>query len=288
MSLTFTVADMTVHRIIEQEQAFLGALDMFPDLTPALLAENRHWLQPAALDAQGLLVLCFQSYVIRTPHYTVLIDSCIGNDKQRARPAWNMKSDGTYLAALALAGLSVDDIDYVLCTHFHADHVGWNTKLLDGRWVPTFPKARYVFAESEYRHWVEQHAREPVVAFADSVLPIIEANRADIVGDDFQIGDHVRLLPTPGHTPGHVAVTLGRTGDDAVLTGDLIHSPLQMRYPAFSPRFDANPVQAAVTRRRFLERYCNTQTLCCTSHFPSPSVGRITQWGDGFRCDPVG
>ncbi len=288
MSMTFQAGDMIIHRIIEQEVPFLPALDTLPGLTPEVLDENRSWLQPAALDAQDRLIFCFQSYVVHTPHHVVLIDSCIGNDKPRpARADWDRKTDHTYLAALAAAGLSVEDIDIVMCTHLHADHVGWNTRLEGGRWVPTFPKARYVFGEREYALWTDRHAHEPVPPFADSVLPIVEAGRADLVQDAFQLGDHVRLLPTPGHTPGHVAITLGRDGTDAVMTGDLIHSPLQARYPELSTRFDMDGAQAAITRRRFLETYCDTTTLCCTAHFPSPSTGRITRWGDGFRCDPV-
>ncbi|WP_316160769.1 MBL fold metallo-hydrolase [Bradyrhizobium sp. SZCCHNRI20481] len=288
MTLTFSVADTTIHRIIEQETTFLPAREMFPELTPEMLAAERSALQAAgALDAQDTLILCFQSYVVRTPHHTILIDSCIGNDKPRARPVWNMKTDDTYMRALATAGVSVDDIDVVMCTHLHTDHVGWNTRLDNGRWVPTFPNARYVFAQREYDYWVAQNAKAEVPPFADSVLPVVEAKRADIVKDGFAIGDHVRLLPTPGHTPGHVAVAVGKGKDDAVFSGDLMHSPLQLGLPQLSPKFDVDPAQAAATRRTFLDRYCDTATLCCTAHFPSPSVGRIRRKGNGFACETV-
>ncbi|NPU10900.1 MBL fold metallo-hydrolase [Bradyrhizobium sp. 83002] len=288
MTLTFSVADLTIHRIIEQETTFLPALEMFPELPPEVLAAERSALRAAqALDAQDTLILCFQSYVVKTPHHTILIDSCIGNDKPRARPVWNMKTDDSYMRALAAAGLSVDDIDVVMCTHLHTDHVGWNTRLDNDRWVPTFPNARYVIAQHEYDYWVAQNAKAEVPAFADSVLPVVDANRADIVSDQFAIGDHVRLLPTPGHTPGHVAVAIGRGRDDAVFSGDLIHSPLQLCYPELSPKFDVDAAQAAVTRREFLDRYCDTPTLCCTAHFPSPSVGRIKRKGTGFACEAV-
>ncbi|NPU68008.1 MBL fold metallo-hydrolase [Bradyrhizobium sp. 83012] len=288
MTLTFSVADLTIHRIIEQETTFLPALEMFPELPPEVLAAERSALRAAqALDAQDTLILCFQSYVVKTPHHTILIDSCIGNDKPRARPVWNMKTDDSYMRALAAAGLSVDDIDVVMCTHLHTDHVGWNTRLDNDRWVPTFPNARYVIAQREYDYWVAQNAKAEVPAFADSVLPVVDANRADIVSDQFAIGDHVRLLPTPGHTPGHVAVAIGRGRDDAVFSGDLIHSPLQLCYPELSPKFDVDAAQAAVTRREFLDRYCDTPTLCCTAHFPSPSVGRIKRKGTGFACEAV-
>src|SRR5712664_1782225 len=134
------VGDLTIHRIIEQETTFLPALDMLPGLTPEVLAANKPWMRDAgAIDADDVLILCFQSYVVKTPHHTILVDSCIGNDKPRPlRPKWNMKSDDTYMRGLATAGFAVGDIDFVMCTHLHVDHVGWNTRLENGRWVPTF------------------------------------------------------------------------------------------------------------------------------------------------------
>jgi glyoxylase-like metal-dependent hydrolase (beta-lactamase superfamily II) len=196
-----------------------------------------------------------------------------------------MKTDDTYARALAAAGFSVGDIDYVMCTHLHVDHVGWNTRLDNGRWVPTFPKARYVFEKTEFDYWTETHAKTPVPPFGDSVLPIVEARQAEIVRSDFAIGDHTRILPTPGHTPGHSAFTFGRGKDAAVFSGDLMHSPLQTHYPEMSMKFDVDQAQAAKTRRSFLERYCDTDTLCCTAHFPSPSVGKIRRKGSGFSCE---
>ncbi|MCK1338273.1 glyoxylase-like metal-dependent hydrolase (beta-lactamase superfamily II) [Bradyrhizobium sp. LB7.2] len=289
MSLKYSVGDLTIHRVVEQETTFLPALDLMPGLTPEVLSENRAWMRQAnALDEQDTLILCFQSYVIKTPHHTILVDSCIGNDKPRPqRPKWNIKTDDTYLRGLAGAGFSVDDIDFVMCTHLHVDHVGWNTRLENGRWVPTFPKARYVFARQEFDYWTEQNAKGPVPPFVDSVLPVVEAKRHEIVGNDHQIGDHVRILPTPGHTPGHVAFTFGRGKDDAVFSGDLMHSPIQTLYPEMSVKFDVDQTQAATTRRSFLERYCDTDTLCCTAHFPSPSVGKIRRKGNGFVCAAV-
>jgi glyoxylase-like metal-dependent hydrolase (beta-lactamase superfamily II) len=287
MSLKFTLGDFTIHRIIEQETTFLPAQEMLPGLTPELLAENRPWLRQAgALDASDVLILCFQSYIVKTPHHTILVDSCIGNDKLRPqRPNWHQKTDDFYLRALAAAGFAVSDIDFVMCTHLHVDHVGWNTRLENGRWVPTFPNARYVFDKGEFDYWHAQSTKEEVPPFVDSVLPIVEAGKAEIVRNDYAIGDHVRILPTPGHTPGHVAFTFGRGKDDAVMCGDLMHSPLQTRYPELSVKFDVDQKKAAVERRNLLERYCDTDTLCCTAHFPSPSTGMIRRWGNGFSCE---
>lgn len=281
--LSFSVGDLTVHRIVELVAPFRKAVTLIPELTPELLDENRGWMG-SSLDANDFFVITFQSHIVRTPHHTILVDGCIGNDKQRHVPDWHMKSDGTWMRALAAAGLSVEDIDYVMCTHMHGDHVGWNTRLVNGEWVPTFPNARYVFTSKELEC---AQADEGVqkAGYQDSVLPILRANRAEIVDHDFQLGDHMRILPTPGHTAGHVALCFGRKSDEAVMTGDLIHVPLQARYPELSFSNDYDPKLSGATRRAFLERYCNTQTVCCTAHFPAPSFGRIKQWGEGYRLD---
>ena len=285
---SLAIALDTVAGLAKDAVAFLPALEIMPALTPELLAKNRRWMEPAALDPAGALIMCFQSYVLRTPHHVILVDSCIGNHKQRPnRPKWHDKADDSYMTALAAAGLRVEDIDIVMCTHLHADHVGWNTRLENGRWVPTFPNARYIFTAKEYDHWTAANAKAPVLPFNDSVLPVVEAKRADMVNTDHHIDDLVRLTPTPGHTPGHVAVCFGRDGDEGVITGDLMHSPLQTRYPELSVKFDVDQAQAATTRRNFLERYCDSDTLCCTAHFPSPSAGKIHRRGEGFSCDPV-
>src|SRR3984885_11712842 len=274
--------DITIHPVVEQEDAFFDALEFFPALTKELLDENRSWLTPAFVDAKNGLVLCIQSFVIKTRHHNILVDACVGNHKPRpTRPFWNMMNSDRFEKGLAATGLTVNDIDYVMCTHLHGDHVGWNTRLDNGRWVPTFPKARYLFSKIEYDYWAAEHAKTPSECIADSVIPIVEAKRAEFIRSDFGLDDHVTLLPTPGHTPDHFAVCLGSGGKDAVVTGDLIHSPIQMRYPELASRPDYDPKQAAATRRSFFERYCDTSTLCCTAHFPSPSVGHVTRWGDG-------
>ena len=288
MSTVLNRGDIRVQRILEQEGGFFDARGFLPGLTTEALAENRAWMeQCGALNAAGQLVMAVQSYVVRTPHHTVLIDSCVGNHKDRVtRPFWHQLKSPAYLNNFAAAGLTVEDIDFVLCTHLHADHVGWNTRLENGRWVPTFPNARYVFSRRELDYWSAQHAKNEIVALADSVLPIVEANRADLVSSDFALDDHVRLTPTPGHTIDHFAVVLGKSGKDAVVSGDLIHSPLQARYPELAMRSEYDPAQSIQTRRGFLERYCDTDTLVCTGHFPSPSVGSIRRWGEGFRFLP--
>ena len=194
-----------------------------------------------ALDADDVLILCFQSYIVKTPHHTILVDSCIGNDKPRPlRPKWNMKTDDTYMRALAAAGFSVGDIDFVMCTHLHVDHVGWNTRLENGRWVPTFPNARYVFGKSEFDYWTEQNAKAACRRSATACCRSSKPNGPRSCATIMRSAITSRILPTPGHTPGHVAFTFGRGKDDAVFSGDLMHSPLQTHYPELSAKFDVD------------------------------------------------
>jgi len=281
----FAIDDMTVHRIIDLDAPFLPAHEMLPDLTAELLAENRHWLQPDSLDEHDVFNLCYQTFLIRTPHHNILIDSCLGNHKPRPRPEWDMKSNSDFMHGLARAGVTPADIDFVMCTHLHSDHVGWNTQLDNGTWVPTFPNARYVFNRRELEVAQSTSVSKPNPAYQDSILPILRLGRAEIVENDYALGEHVRMLPTPGHTEGHVAFCLGRKRDEVVVTGDLLHVPLQMKHPELSFSRDLDPQMAATTRRAFLERFCDTGTLCCASHFPTPSVGRVRRWGAGYRMD---
>ena len=287
---TFRIGDTIVHRIIEMECGFTPALEFLPTLTPEALAESRAWMKhPLALDDQDKLVLCFQAYIIRTGKHTILIDSCVGNDKNRpTRPMWHMKKDSIFMDGLKEVGLGVEDIDFVLCTHLHVDHVGWNTRLENGRWVPTFPNARYLFSKTELDFWLAENARETVPPIADSVIPIVEAKRHQLVTSDYGLNDLVSLVPTPGHTIDHYAVRLGKGGKDAIFTGDFIHSPLQAKWPDLGMRLDYDQRQSSATRWKLLEELCDTSTQCCFAHFPSPSRGYIRRWGDGFKCEYIG
>jgi glyoxylase-like metal-dependent hydrolase (beta-lactamase superfamily II) len=193
-----------------------------------------------------------------------------------------MQKLNTFLPRLAAAGVNAEDVDYVMCTHLHSDHIGWNTQLRDGRWVPTFPKAKYIFAQKEWEQWERLHARASQPQILDSVLPIIEARQAQLVSTDFALDDEVWLESTPGHTEGHVSVHLASQDAEAVITGDCIHSPVQCLAPEWIVRADVDPVLAGKTRRNFLERYCDSSVTVCATHFPEPSIGRITQRGNAF------
>ena len=284
MSTLVEIGDIKIRRIVEQEAPFFPVHDFFPKFTPDMLAANSHWLQPRYVDKDGKLVLCIQSYVIETPHHKIMVDTCVGNHKPRPhRPFWHMMASDRYERSLAAAGLTVNDIDFVMCTHLHVDHVGWNTRLENGQWVPTFPKARYIFADRELEFWTERHKQNPDAAawMTDSVLPVVAAGRVDVVKSEFAFNDHVQLVSAPGHTIDQYCVLAGKSGRDALVTGDMVHSPIQVKYPEIGMMSDYNSEEAGVSRKRIFSRFCDTSTLICTGHFPSPSAGRITRDKDG-------
>lgn len=279
--------DLQLMSVVEIEVPFLDPFDFFPDATPDVLDAQAHWLKPRYQDpVSGRLMFCFQSYIVRTPRHTILVDSCIGNHKDRPnRPDWHRR-DGSFLADLAGLGIRPEDIDMVFCTHLHADHVGWNTRLVDGRWVPTFPNARYLLGRGEYDFWERRYRADAggprQIAFADSVLPVVEAGQAVFVDGDHAIEDGVVLEPAPGHTPGNMVVSL-RSGDaSAVLLGDTIHHPLQLKRPDWSSMACEDKALSAATRRGLIERYADTDTLMAPAHFPAPSVCRFVRDGDAF------
>ena len=281
------IGNLQIMRALEMIMPF-GRQTFFPQTTESDWAPHRHWLEPQALDpVTDELQFPMQSYVVHTSHHTILIDSCVGNDKERPnRPSWHMKTDDAYMRALAALGIAPEDIDFVMCTHLHTDHIGWNTRLEDGRWVPTFPNARYIFSERELAAWRDVgHEKFSRTPYEDSVLPIVEAGRAELVTNDYALDDEVWLESTPGHTPDHVAIALASNGASAVMCGDILHSPVQCLHPEWIPWPDWDAELAKRTRRAFLERYCDTDTLVCTAHFPLPSAGRVVRAGDAFRYE---
>jgi glyoxylase-like metal-dependent hydrolase (beta-lactamase superfamily II) len=282
------IGDITIHRILESERPDFDAAGFFPQITPEQWAPYRQRLAGWALDpAVNGLVFPMQSFLVKTRHHTIVVDTCVGDHKERARANWNMTSSGAYLARLAEAGVRPEQVDYVMTTHFHTDHVGWNTRWDNGGWVPTFPNARYVMSEKEWAYWAAMHKETPQTQIADSVIPIVESGLAQMVKNDFALDDEVRFESTWGHTPDHVSVHITSRGRHAVITGDLIHSPVQCLETDWVPRPDFDPKQAAATRRAFLDRYCEQDVLVCASHFPSPSFGRVVREGNGFWFEYV-
>jgi len=277
---TRQLGDITINRILELEAPYVRPLELFDEALPEAVEPHRHWLEPKALDPQtGRIILPVQSYLLRTRHHTILIDTCIGCRKTYdGQPEWKDRRDETWLRNLAAAGAGPGDIDYVFCTHLHSDHCGWNTRLVDGRWIPTFPKAKYVFARDEYQAMESENS----LIFVENVQPILEAKQAVLVDLDYALDDEIWLEPTVGHSVGHVAIHLKSGRHHAAMCGDLIHSPLQLAEPGWSLNSDYDLAASAETRKKFLNAHCESDSLVLTAHFPSPSIGHIVKRGNDY------
>jgi len=286
---------VTVQRVVELDRWAFPAQGLFPDMPAELVEEGRAWLGERCVDpVSGELILNVHTYVLRVGGRTILLDTCNGNHKERPALAPHHMLDTPYLANLERAGVRPEDVDLVLCTHLHPDHVGWNTRLRDGRWVPTFPNAKYLMAREELAFFERLHAQRPedplpadlVRTYADSVLPVIAAEQAVVVEHDAAIErelDHgIRLEPAPGHTLGHVVVHVEGTRSRALASGDVIHHPLQLRALDLANAGDADPALAAATRRRVVEGLADSETILLPGHFPAPTGGRVVSRGDAL------
>ena len=279
------IGDVTVTSIVERDGPWRRPEDMFPDYDPELGKRHIAELEPGVFDqASGKMVITYQTFVVRTTRHTILVDTCTGEDKGYAAPMDFPKAP--WLDGFRAAGLRFEDIDYVFCTHLHIDHCGWNTVLRDGRWVPTFPRAKYVFHKREYAAWEEATRlgdNPPGNVWRFNCEPVVEAGQALLVEDDFALDDTVSLSPTPGHSPCHCCVNIRSGGERAVVTGDLFHHALQCREPQWSTIFDWDPKQAIESRRRFFGEVAGTGLLLLPIHFPAPTVGRLEGDGERFR-----
>jgi glyoxylase-like metal-dependent hydrolase (beta-lactamase superfamily II) len=278
------IGDVEIARIVEVNGWEDDITMLLPDATPAYV-QQFGWLRPHFATPAGKMIISFQCFVLRSRGRHVMIDTCIGTDRQREFDVFtNMQT--TFLDDLKVAGFPQESITDVLCTHLHFDHVGWNTHKVDGKWVPTFPHARYFFGRTEFAHW--KHLRDTdgyhhMEHLKDAIDPVVEAGLVQFIDPDFQLTDEVSLIPTPGHTPGHVSVLIQSRGESAVITGDLMHNPIQIAVPAVEARFDMDKAKAAQTRSEFVDRFNNSGTLVIGSHFADPSAGHIVPDGQAWK-----
>ena len=281
------IGDVTITSIIERDGPWRTPETMFPDYDPVIGAKHLAAMDPVVFDpATGKMVITYQTFVVRTPKHTILVDTCTGEDKGYPAPMDFPKQP--WLDGLAAEGLGFEDIDYVFCTHLHIDHCGWNTRLVDGKWVPTFPKAKYVFHKREYAAWEQATAegkQPPGNVWRFNCEPVVAAGQALLVDDGYTLDDTVSLIPTPGHSPCHCCVAIKSGGQSAIVTGDLMHHALQVREPQWSTIFDWDAKAAEASRRRFLGDVADTGAVILPIHFPSPTAGRIRGAADGFHYD---
>ncbi len=276
------IGDVTITRVVEMETTSKATF-VLKDGSPENI-RSVPWLRPHFANQDGKVIMSVHAFVIESPGHRMVVDTCIGNDKRRAFPGWNMLQL-PFLADLEKAGFARDSIDRVLCTHLHVDHVGWNTMLAGGKWVPTFPRARYLIGRKEWEHWSKTSEPDTRELLDDSVRPVFEAGLADLVESDARITDEIRLEPTPGHTPGHHSVRISSRGQEAVITGDLMHHPVQLAHPEWGSHFDSDFNEAIATRRAFMERYGDQPILVLGTHFATPSAGRIVRDGNAWRLE---
>jgi glyoxylase-like metal-dependent hydrolase (beta-lactamase superfamily II) len=276
--LQWQVGKVRITRVQELEAP--GMRFIVPQATIENLAEIA-WLTPFLAD-NGDAVGSVHALLIEVDDRRIIVDTCIGNDKERRIPTWSHRQ-GPFLEQLTAAGYAPERIDTVICTHLHTDHVGWNTRLVNSKWVPTFPQARYIVARPEWAHWSASDDPWSQMVMADSVRPIFDAGMADLVETDHQVHDAIRFEPTPGHTPGHVSVRIRSQGEEAVITGDLVHHPCQFARPDWGSSADADAEQADRTRKAFMARYADTPTLIIGTHFAGPTAGRLVRDGEAYR-----
>jgi glyoxylase-like metal-dependent hydrolase (beta-lactamase superfamily II) len=286
MVTRFEIGKIELFRVVEFEGPLLGVYELFPDAKREILENHLEWLVPRFYAPETeQLVTTIQGFLIKTPSLNVLVDTCSGSLKNRNRRIFHQKN-WPWLETLSSHGVSTEDIDIVICTHLHVDHVGWNTKIVDGEWLSTFPKAQYLITQSDYEYWSklseETHLPRTGDYFNDSVRPVAEAGRIELVTGQYEIEDGLWLDPMPGHSPGQVAVHIKSGNHEALLTSDILHHPLQLIYPNWSTNFCVDKSQARKTRRSLLEKYADSSVTLFPSHFPSPTGVSIIRDGEKF------
>jgi glyoxylase-like metal-dependent hydrolase (beta-lactamase superfamily II) len=292
-NLQWNIGDVTITRVVESVTSISSA-GLLPSASDDVIASHASWLRPHFVDDDGKLVLSIHAFGITVGDRKIIVDTCIGNDRHiPGMEALNLQTP--FLADLADAGFPREEVDTVICTHLHFDHVGWNTMLVDGEWVPTFPNARYLLCRDEWEHWEAAFpevgsARGYAATIDDAVRPVVAAGLADLVPADHRVTDEIRLEATPGHTPGHVAVHVESGGRHALITGDLAHHPVQFAEPDWFADPDTDREQSSATRRRLLVEHGDSDVLVIGTHFGPPCSGRLVGGdasGNGWRFEAV-
>jgi len=285
--MTWTIGDIRISPLVDAD-CFEIALDrIFPGADTAALA-GHGWLDPHHLDlTRAMVKLGMHGFLIRTPTHNIIVDTCIGAHKQRpAHPVWHQRAAHRFIDDLHAHGLGVDDVHLVFCTHLHADHIGWNTRLENGQWVPTFPKARYIMSEVELAFWldraVESDGGVNHGSLEDSVLPILDRGQEMLSAAGDTLVQGLTLVALPGHTVDHLGLALDLPGGKALFCGDAIHSPAQLVRPEWASAFCHDAAQAIATRRAMLDAAAEENRLLFPAHFRDGKAMRVRRSGKGF------
>jgi glyoxylase-like metal-dependent hydrolase (beta-lactamase superfamily II) len=282
-NLSWQIGDVKITRVVESELPVPHKYSFLQQATPEALREMP-WLYPDFVTSDGAMVLSIHALLVDAPGMKLVVDTCIGNDKPRALLR-GQKLQTQFLQHITDAGFPREQVDAVICTHLHVDHVGWNTMLDGDKWVPTFPNARYLIGKTEYAHWRETQEGETVEIMNDSVEPIFDAGLAQTVEMDHRVSPEIRLVPTPGHTPGHVSVLIESQGETAIITGDMIHHPCQFGRPDWLSMFDSDQSAANARRHTMFAQWADKPLLIIGTHFPSPTAGHIKRDGNSYRFE---
>jgi glyoxylase-like metal-dependent hydrolase (beta-lactamase superfamily II) len=274
---TWRVGGVRVTAVVEAE-FWMPADVLLATHSADRLADLAGWLRPDHLRGADELGMTYQSLLVESRGARIVVDTCRGNDRQLPNGRGVLDTD--FLARLDRL-VDRATVDHVVCTHLHYDHVGWNTMLVDGRWEPTFPRARYLFSRKDFEHW-SGHDADPNVDLLLAVEPIVEAGRHEFVGHGHRINDEVSLIGTPGHSPGHLSVWIESEGERGWITGDVVHHPVQLVEPEWHSRADVSPADAVATRRAMIDRVLDEGVAVIGTHFAAPAVGFLVsddRWG---------
>ena len=293
--------DVTVDKVIDGIERF-PALNAFPDIDMELFDQNIEWMHPFYEPVSKMILLSMHSYLIRTKTLNILVDTCIGNDKHRVGQGpiykqnegilshWNNRNSD-YIQNLESFGLSTESIDIVMCTHLHADHVGWNTRLENGNWVPTFPNAKYLFSDKDLEN-MKKESNSPFdeytkLVYQDSILPIMESGQATMIDDSTDLGREINLIKTPGHSPGHYCLEIDSNNKKGMLTGDILHNPIQVTCPSLSTVFCDDKDLSNQTRMKIVDNLTDTNTVVLAAHFSGTTAGLINSHNNSRRFDLI-
>lgn len=283
--LTWKIGAVTVTRIVESESRipYSATRPFLPDAKPELL-KAIPWLFPHFVTPEGHLRMSVHALLVDAPGLRLIVDTCVGNDRAR-RITGGIPLQTDFLGKLSKAGWSRESVTAVVCTHLHVDHVGWNTMLDNDKWIPTFPNARYLIGRKEYEYWNTVDEGDQPAVMTDAIKPVFDAGLAQLVEMDHRLSKEIRLVPSMGHTPGHVSVMIESQGAQALITGDFMHHPCQIAHPEWTQRFDSDPAVATVTRQAMLEYAADQPILVIGTHFVAPTAGRIKREGAAFRFE---